>query len=51
MANLSDETTQSHSTINPSVCVRGANAVGAKLSITVQQTAHGFFTWYGSKME
>ena len=42
MANLSNDSTQSHSTSNPSICVRGANAVGSRLSITVQQASHGF---------
>lgn len=39
---LNDINTQSHSTINPSVCVRGANAVGSQLSVTIEQTSHGF---------
>lgn len=39
---LSDINTQSTSIMNPAVCVRGANAVGSRLSITIQQDSHGF---------
>ena len=39
---LNDTNVQSHSIINPSICVRGANAVGSQLTVTVEQTNHGF---------
>ena len=39
---LNDTNVQSHSTINPSICVRGANAVGSQLTVTIEQTDHGF---------
>ena len=32
----------SSSTLNPSVCIQGANAVGSKLAINVSQDNHGF---------